>query len=52
MYLLACCMRVTVGNLGLCLCDVFRGLINSLVLLVLSRYFGPCSVSDCIKPTG
>ena len=31
LYLLACQVRVTVGDSGLCWCDVFRALINSLV---------------------
>ena len=43
MYLHACHVRVTVGDSGLrclCLCDVFRGLINSLVCCFCTSALG------------
>ena len=42
------CLR----SLLLCLCDVFRELINSLCSLIVHKWSGPRSVSDYISSVG
>jgi len=49
-YLLACQVRITVGESGLCCCgkcDVFQALVIALCLLILHKLSRPRPVSDC-----